>query len=465
MTRLQGVFITLFIVFLSAVSDAFVIKSIPPEGMIITVPGTYRFHEDLKWSPTENATAISILASDVILDMEGHTLESTASGLKTIGVSALQGSNIKIRNGKIQNMGLAGVQCTQCTNVRVENIEVKDLSYRDIIVYTVPTGILCTQCYNVYIKNCQVKDLDVTTGSTAAIQMTETFGSVVRGCHVKNMLNRDGACTGIGHLLCADAKVESCKIDNLRSQFESNLNTEGHTTIGIVPVLTTGLIIQKCKISNIFGCCDDAHGMSVFVCAGALVDKCKVKNVVDGYGSPLKGAKATGIEIYASLVKVSDCRVKEITALSPEDKQATGFSCAVCTEVEFLRCKAKNVNVYGSDGSQGSAFGYGTGFGWAPDPRPEFVFPATNILYSHCKAKKCQVGFDTWYHIDCLWDHIKSVDNGIAILKQPGGQRTISCSPCSECGCSQTGCYPNPLVVTLTNVAANNVFKHVKIYD
>jgi hypothetical protein len=33
------------------------------------------------------------------------------------------------------------------------------------------------------------------------------------------------------------------------------------------------------------------------------------------------GAKATGIEIYASGVKVIKCTVKNITAINPQDKQ------------------------------------------------------------------------------------------------------------------------------------------------
>jgi hypothetical protein len=302
-----------------------------------------------------------------------------------------------------------------------------------------------------------VKNIDVKTGSVAAIQMTETINSTVALCKIKNLLNRDGACTGIGHLLCDEAVVQLCKLEKIESQFIDNLNTEGHTAIGIIPVTTTNLEISGCKISDITGCCDDAHGMSLFECVGAVVDDCRVKNVLDGNGAAQTGAKATGIEIYASGVVVLNCKVKNIVAINPQDKQATGFSCAQCIGVEFSNCEAKNVSVVDAQGRQSASFGYGTGFGWAPDPRPDFVEPAVDILYTGCKAENCQVGFDTWFHQNALWSNIISKCNDIAVLNEPSSQRTLSCNPCSECN--------PPLTVTIDNVASGNVFGNVIVKE
>lgn len=451
------------VVFFGEVNASHVITSIPANGIVINEPGTYVFDRNIKWNPTSDAVAITIESSDVTLNLQNYTLECVSSHFKTIGISATAAANLEIKKGTIKNMGLAGIRCTDCANIFVKKIEVDGLNVKDTINYTVPAGILASQCLGVSVDRCVVKNIKVRTGSTAAIQLTETLASKITNCSIKNLLNQDGACTGIGHLLCDDAIVESCKLDRIRSEFIDNLNTEGHTAIGLVPVLTTNLIIRDCKISNVIGCCDDAHGISVFVCVGAQISKCKVSNVLDGVGQAQKGAKATGIEIYASGVKVSDCVAKNIMAINPEDKQATGFSCALCTGVEFLRCKAKYVNVIDHKGNHKASSGYGIGFGWAPDPRPEFVEPALNVLYKDCIAERCQIGFDSWFHIDCVWDHIISRKNTISILNESGTQRTLSCDPCSECGCLQVGCYPTPYSVTITNVAANNQFLNVKI--
>lgn len=439
--------------------DPHVIKEIPPNGIVINAPGTYVFKKDLTWDPNSDGIAITIEANNVTLDMQGYTLKSSSSVFKTLGIAAIFCENLQIMDGKLKNMGLSGVQCTFCSNLSIKDVEVDGLYVHDTATFIVPTGILTSECFNVSIDKCTVKNIRVQTASTAGIQLTATLSSKVTNCKIKNLLNKDGACTGIGHLLCADALVHSCHLDEIKSTFINNLNTEGHTAIGIIPVFTTGITIKKCKVTNVTGCCDDAHGISVFLCDTAVVEKCKVANVLDGEGEAQKGAKATGIEIYANNVNVNHCSVKNISAINPEDKQATGFSVALSNTVSFLKCKAKNVQVFDAKGKQNAALGYGTGFGWAPDPRPSLLMPAVNVLYQDCTAKNCQVGFDSWFHIDSFWDHVVAIGNDIAILNQGNeAQRTLSCDPCSECGCTQIGCFPTPYTVTVNNIAANNTF-------
>jgi len=439
-----------------------VITEIPTQGIVINLPGTYVFKNNIKWNPRGDGQAILILSNDVIIDLHNYTLESEMTSFNTIGILAKSVANLTIKNGTIANLALEGIQCDKCTNILIKNMTIDGLNMQNTATYTVPVGILVTASINAVINKCTVKNIDVTTGSMAAIQLTETISSTVSNCHIRNLLNRDGACTGIGHLLCDIAEVKSCTLDKLQSKFINNLNTEGHTAIGIIPVVSTNLQIKNCKISNITGCCDDAHGMSLFECLNAVVKKCKVENVLDGAGAAQTGAKATGIEIYSSGVQVIKCTVKNITAINPQDKQAAGFSCAQCIGVQFIGCRAENVNVYDENGEQCSCLGYGTGFGWAPDPRIEFIVPAVDILYKDCIAKRCQVGFDSWFHIDSVWKDIYSSCNEIAVLDLNQPQRTLSCNACSECGCLQPGCYPAPTVVTLDNVAKNNTFSNVK---
>lgn len=440
-----------------------VITEIPTSGIVISSPGTYVLGNNITWHPSEDGQAILITSNNVILDLQGYTLASTTTPFNTIGIYATSVIGLTIKNGTIANMALMGIQCEASAYILIKHITIDGMTMKNTATYTVPVGILVKTSANVEVDKCKVKNMDVRTGSMAAIQMTETLVSKISDCHVEDLINRDGACTGIGHLACDIAEVTSCTIRNLQSEFINNLNTEGHTTIGIVPVASANLKISHCKISNIIGCCDDAHGISVFECIGALIKDCHVHHVVDGIGAAKTGAKATGIEIYASGVKVSGCSAKHITAINPQDKQATGFSCAQCVDVEFIKCLADNINVYNENGEHDPALGYGTGFGWAPDPRPEFIVPAVKVLYNHCTAKNCQVGFDTFFHINCIWTNLYSQCNVIPILNRPNSTRTLSCNPCSECGCTQTGCFAEPITVTIDNVAKNNRFSNVTI--
>lgn len=442
-----------------AFAENHVIEEIPASGVLINQPGTYYFKKNLTWHPEADGAAITIQANDVILDLRGHTLKSATTNFKTTGISALFSQNVTIRDGKVKNMGLAGVQSTFCANVSIKKIKVDGLNVEDTVNFIVPTGILASECVNVNIDKCSVKNIDVRTASSAAIQLTATLTSKVTRCKIKNLLNRDGACSGIGHIACDNVLIESCSMDKITTEFIDNLNTQGHTAIGIIPTLSLNIVINKCIVSNVKGCCDDAHGMSVFLCENAVVKNSRVYHVLDGAGSAKKGAKATGIEIYANNVTVENCFVRDIFAINPEDKQSTGFSAGSSNGVRFTRCTAKNIKVFNEKGQHSEALGYGTGFGWAPDPRPNLANPALNVVYSNCTAKNCQVGFDSWFHINSVWDNVTSIKNGIAVLNLgDDATRTISCGPCSECGCTFISCFPTPYVVTLTNVAANNTF-------
>jgi len=445
-----------------------IIQNIPPNGIVINAPGTYVFANDITWAPTTAAVAITIQANDVILDMQGFALRSVPTLFKTVGILAQASdetqslTDLQIINGTVRNMGLFGIECSKCVNVSINEVVIDGLTVNDTVNFTQPAGILANSCINVSINKCIVKNINVQVASVSGIQFNSTIGASVTNCRIKNLLNRDGVCAGIGHLLCAGILVKSCKIDNIKTEFIDNINTSGHTSIGILPFLSSNIKIAKCDISNVTGCCDDAHGLSLFVCSNAIVKKCKVKNVLDGAGPAQTGAKATGIEVYASEVIVIDCFVKNIVAINPQDLQAAGYSVALANDVKFIRCQAEKVKVVDAQGHHNPALGFGVGFGWAPDPRPEFLAPATNVLYLDCIAAHCQVGFDTWDHIDSVWAYIISKCNDIAILVQKNGQRTISCNACSECGCLGPGCFPTPYVVTIDNQAKNNIFEHVK---
>jgi len=174
------------------------------------------------------------------------------------------------------------------------------------------------------------------------------------------------------------------------------------------------------------------------------------QNVVDGVSPSNSGAKSTGLEVYGNFVTITDCSVSGIKAINPQDKQAAGFS-AWGSVITFERCKAKNVTVVKNLVPDALA----VGFGWAPDPREQFAhIGAVGTRYIDCTAEQCEVGFDTWFHVNSTWVCPKTINCKTDVLIQPGAKRTISCDPCSEC---------DPTFdVTLTNIASGNTVRQCR---
>ena len=86
--------------------------------------------------------AITIQANNVILDMQGFTLQSIPTLFKTIGILAQASPDLQILNGTVRNMGLFGIECGQCINVSIKEVVIDGLTVNDTVNFTQPAGIL-----------------------------------------------------------------------------------------------------------------------------------------------------------------------------------------------------------------------------------------------------------------------------------------------------------------------------------
>lgn len=255
--------------------------------------------------------------------------------------------------------------------------------------------------------------------------------------------------------MCENINTIESKCDNFQTHFNENILGPGHTSVGFIPIFSLDLIYADCESTNIVGCCDDAHGMSLFMVSKVTVEKFKGCGITDGVTDSKSGAKATGLEVYGSEVVIKNSVCSNIKAFCPKDLQASGFSVGG-TDVEFENCESNNVVVVDSNDMLISPpVGYGVGFGWAPDPRPEFrnINPV-GIKYINCVSSECQIGFDTWSHINSKWANTNAKKCSTCYLIETGGKRILSCDPCSEC-------IPS-IIVELDNKYSNNVMCNIK---
>lgn len=438
------------------IQDTELIGDIPPEGIVINNPGTYTLAGDITWNAAnKGCSAITITSGNVVLDMNNHTLTAVVqdSSQLIVGIAAVNAQNITIQNGKLKDMCFYGIYADSVVDLNIKNIAVDGLRFANVETpYITPAGIHIEKSQRIGITGCSVSNLDVTASASAGIQILETINGTVSGCSLNNLVNRDGSVQGFCCILCGEITTTNCTSTDFQSFYLGKTTTFGHTVLGFMPMLCMGLTYDHCTAKNMTGCCDDCHGMSVFIDAYVSVTNFTASYVMDGVADTNTGAKATGLEVFGAKVTVKDSWVENIIAIRPQDKQSTGFS-AWGMLVQFYDCMAKTVLVVDEKRIPNTEYGYGTGFGWAPDPREQFCHIAANdTLYNGCTANGCQVGFDTWYHVDSVWENITAMECEIPILVQPDGKRILSCNKCSECD--------PPMSVTLTNIAKGNVYPH-----
>ena len=224
------------------------------------------------------------------------------------------------------------------------------------------------------------------------------------------------------------------------------------------------VVVADCLVEHITGSIDDAHGISFFGVTNVVASNVVVRHVLDGTNTlGLGGSKATGIEVFGnpmvpdSKIKIVDCRVENIRAISPGDLAANGFSVAG-GGITFINCTASNVSATNTIPGRQPAYGYG--FGWAPDIRLNYQYPAWNVVHSNSTAIDCDYGFDTFNHRNASYLNSTNINNRITnFLVQPstpgqvgGTERIFSGAVWNQVYAATNG----PILVPVWNTAQNN---------
>ena len=373
------------------------ISEIPEGGLCIFESGHYRLTNDIIWKAGEEATAaICIFADDVTIDLNGFALHIEPWSLKSQIAAILvwddksDRQNVTIKNGNIINAGYRGIWAHGVSKLTIEDLLISGLTFNDLDTRTAfPAGIYINQCADVTISSATVQYGYVTADVAAGIVLMKSLGAAVTDCNISNFTNNDGSMQGYAAYESKSILWTGCSVEQLQSFFHANIRTGGHTAIGFMPCICAELEIIDCSARNIIGSRDDCHGMSIFICAEAKASGFFADTVVDGPAPYHIGAKATGLEVYGWGVTVENCEVSNIFANCPQDRQSAGFA-MWGSDINVKGCVANNVQVFDAQGEPSTEHGLGVGFGWAPDPRPEFCHtPAEKVLYEACVAQEC----------------------------------------------------------------------------
>lgn len=420
--------------------------------LFLTQPGAFVLENDVSWTHVAGSySAIVILSDDVTLDLNGHTItcvnNDPGANLSTISTSGF--SNVTIKNGTLKNAYYCGINANETNGLTLENVYIQGMKFQNITAgLAYPAGLHLSNCSGISVDRVRVHDVQVTADTGAGIVMIDCQGGSITNITLGGLYNKNGSMQGLSQFGCEEFSITGAAVFDLSTDSIAGKPSTASTAIGFMPTGCVNLSFTHCEAHDIKGCCDDCHGMSVFLCEGVRVTTFHARNVVDGRPPYNKGAKATGLEVYGVGVVIQDCHVSDIVAHNPEDLQSSGFS-VWGLDNKFIGCSASKVSVVGTP-PLGQSY-YAVGFGWAPDPRPEFrVGDATKVSYLGCSASECGIGFDTFRHVDSNWLEWTASGCAISVLQSPGSSRTITCCPCSECSL--------PINAQVPNTASGNTF-------
>ena len=125
--------------------------------------------------------------------------------------------------------------------------------------------------------------MDDKTDGSFGFLFAVCYSCEIENCCVCNLVNHDGGVQGFYYVYCEDMVTRKCNANNLQSHFEGNILTDGHTVAGFLPISCANLLFEKCCVEKMIGCCDDVHGISVFMCEDVELNNIKVLCICEIY--------------------------------------------------------------------------------------------------------------------------------------------------------------------------------------
>jgi hypothetical protein len=185
------------------------ITSVP---FVISTSGNYYLASNLTFSAPAGA-AITITASEVVLDLNGRTLSSTAGSSFNIGVLVFNQTDVTIKEGDIDGFGYAGIYLApNSTDINAKNV-VDDVRFNYDGI-----AVLSVSGTSNWVKNCIIDGFNPHSTATNAqgaigIWFSQDAGSRATNNIVQNLIVTELFPTSVGLL----------STGSLGTYFDSNL--------------------------------------------------------------------------------------------------------------------------------------------------------------------------------------------------------------------------------------------------
>jgi hypothetical protein len=185
------------------------ITSVP---FVITKPGNYYLPNDLTFNPAAG-TAITIEASQVILDLNGRTLKGKATGFDTtIGVVIDNRQDVIVQNGDIDAFTYAGILITDSTKkTKNQKNEVLRVNFNNDEI-----GVLDISGSIDVTEHCNFDG-----GSVGWYDISSLGGDRLQQCNFENQVANEGQNVGIAIISTpgAGVLVEDCLVSKGSNAF------------------------------------------------------------------------------------------------------------------------------------------------------------------------------------------------------------------------------------------------------
>ncbi len=306
--------------------------TIAATGTTIATPGVYCLNNDVSFSsPT---ATIAITSSNVVFDLNGHTITGSGFGSNiTIPSSASPITDIIIRNGTI-SAGQFGVSCVSAlaTNIVLEHLTINDVTSSSISINGASTN-------NLLIKNI------IMSGSASShvnLGGSKISNGIIDSCTVYGAGSNTIAFQYLTTTPASSILFTNCMVSN--SGF-------GFTLSGIQSAILDNCIVLNSANTGF----NIATGSSGPTTCTYLFNNCFSQNNPTGYTSSASATRTLVTEFR-------NCRATSASTASPGIGNGFSFSGAGIHKSKLIDCLSENnINTTTATDASGYRFIGGTG--------------------------------------------------------------------------------------------------------
>jgi len=180
-----------------------------------------------------NLVQLVIASSNITLDMNGFTFQSSATAVPAVNIYIDPGvSNVTIRNGTIRNAAVCAIASNGASQIMLSNLNLLDtgsLAFVQGQSVSQQYAIQFTDCPNVTIQDVTVNGLQahvVTGASIKSPDQAEVAGIYLERCNkatIRRVICNDMTITGVAQLAaginllsCSEATIEGIQSSNIQ---------------------------------------------------------------------------------------------------------------------------------------------------------------------------------------------------------------------------------------------------------
>jgi len=263
----------------------------------VTITKDLTLTRDFHCPSGTGAPAINIGASNITLDLNGHTISGSMLDGYIEGIIAEDVDGITIKNGTFLGFGIA-VLPIRSDNTIIENLTIKNLDIEDP---DIPCGgIVAGSCQNLLIRDCYFEYLDthhkegvIISNSNAIVENIEQhYGSV--GVNYGGSIEFEPTKATVRNCKFFDSKISGILVQLTDSAHIIN-NAFSNSAIFVDPAqkpFVSGLVIEDNDIKD----CIETSGVNLVGANGVLIVNNRVSNCDVGISlTPSRGCAGDSV--------------------------------------------------------------------------------------------------------------------------------------------------------------------------